>query len=363
MNIANPPIFDGHNDALESLYVPARMGRDLLLESAGGHLDLPRAARGGFGGGLFAIFVPAATEQDEGAAKGSSPDGLLFNEAVLKPIEPAYAGQMTARGMAGLLELEAGSGGRLAVVRNLEALRAALEKGVIAAVMHFEGAEAIQPGLENLEAYHAAGLRSLGLVWSRPNAFGTGVNFLEGNSPDQGPGLTAAGKALVQACNRLGILVDLSHLNEKGFWDVERTTSAPLVATHSCAHALSPSPRNLTDKQLDAIGASHGLVGINFCVSFLRADNQNDPNTPLSELVRHFIYVAERIGVEHVAFGSDFDGCTIPTDLGDVTGLPKLLEALRQAGFGEEDLAKIAYRNWLRVLEAAWKGSQILLAE
>jgi membrane dipeptidase len=350
---ARQPIFDGHNDALEALYVPGRMGRDLLVESGSGHIDLPRALRGGFGGGFFALFVPAPV--DGGGADGrGDPDDPEALAARLSPIEPDYARQLIAQGMAGLVRLEAGSGGRLAVVRDLPALRAALERGVIAAVMHFEGAEAIQPDLQNLETYHAAGLRSLGLVWSRPNAFGCGVNFRSGGNPDQGPGLTEAGKELVRACNRLGIQIDLSHLNQKGFRDVERISSAPLVATHSCAWSLSPSPRNLTDSQLDAIGASHGLVGINFCVSFLRADNRNDPDTPLSDLVRHFTYVAERIGVEHVAFGSDFDGCTVPREVGDVSGLPRVLEALRLAGFSEDDLAKIAHGNWLRVLDAAW---------
>jgi membrane dipeptidase len=209
--------------------------------------------------------------------------------------------------------------------------------------------------LDSLEDFYAKGLRSIGIVWSRPNVFGYGVDLRVQGTPDRGPGLTQAGKELVKACNQLGILIDLSHLNEKGFWDVEKISLSPLVATHSCVHVLSPSPRNLTDKQLDAIGASGGVVGINFSVRFLRRDGEKIPETPLSELVCHFQYVAERIGVDHVAIGSDFDGTTILNEIGDVTGLPKLMEALYKSGFDEEALTKISFKNWLRVLSATWK--------
>jgi membrane dipeptidase len=192
-------------------------------------------------------------------------------------------------------------------------------------------------------------------VWSRPNAFGHGVPFGFQRSPDTGPGLTPEGKALVRACNELGILVDISHLNEKGFWDVARLSDAPLVATHSGAHALCPSTRNLTDAQLDAIGETGGLVGVNFHVGFLRADGQEDPETPISDIVRHINHIAGRIGIEHVALGSDFDGATMPRQLGDVTGLPGLVAALRADGYGEADLSKITCQNWLRVLRETWK--------
>jgi membrane dipeptidase len=191
-------------------------------------------------------------------------------------------------------------------------------------------------------------------VWSRPNAFAHGVPFDFPRGPDTGPGLTAAGKRLVKACNRLGVLVDLSHLNEAGFWDVARISGAPLVATHSAAWALSSSPRNLTDAQLDAVGKSGGIVGINFHKGFLRADGNPDERTSLSEVVRHARYVADRIGVEHVGLGSDFDGAKMPEDLGDVTGLPRLVDGLRAAGFDSADVVRIAHGNWLRVLEETW---------
>jgi membrane dipeptidase len=148
--------------------------------------------------------------------------------------------------------------------------------------------------------------------------------------------------------------VDLSHLNEAGFWDVAQIAPGPLVATHSAVHHLCQSSRNLTDAQLDAIGASGGLVGIVFACAFLRADFAEDPDTPIDLIATHARYVADRIGVEHVALGSDFDGTTIPDGVGDVTGLPRVFEALAAAGFGQSDIAAISHGNWRRVLAAWW---------
>jgi membrane dipeptidase len=127
------------------------------------------------------------------------------------------------------------------------------------------------------------------------------------------------------------------------------------VASHSGVHAIAASTRNLTDAQLDAIGSSDGLVGIIYGCQFIRPDLEDDANTPLSVIAQHATYVAERIGVRHVALGSDFDGTRIPTELGDVSGLPKLLDALRDAGFNEADLDAIAWENWRRVFGAWWR--------
>ena len=188
-------------------------------------------------------------------------------------------------------------------------------------MLHFEGAEAIS-GPGELEGRYEQGLRSLGLVWSRPNPYGEGVPFHFPGNPDTGTGLTPAGRDLVRACNRLGILVDLSHLNLRGFFDVAALSDAPLVASHSNAHAICSSSRNLADAQLDAVAESGGLVGINFAVGFLRPDGRVDPDTPIAVIVDHVDYLVERMGLDHVGFGSDFDGARIPEALGDVAGLP-----------------------------------------
>jgi membrane dipeptidase len=224
------------------------------------------------------------------------------------------------------------------------------------AVLHLEGAEAIDPELEALDQWYAAGLRSLGPVWSRENAFGHGVPFISPSSPDLGPGLTGAGRRLVARCSELGILIDLSHLNEAGFWDVAKLEVGPLVASHAGAHKLSPASRNLTDRQLDAIAASDGLVGIVFAAPFLRQDFADSEDTPVSLIADHARYVADRIGVEHVGLGSDFDGATVPAGVGDVAGMPVVLDALRAVGFSEDELESIGWRNWRRVLAAWWGG-------
>jgi membrane dipeptidase len=146
-------------------------------------------------------------------------------------------------------------------------------------------------------------------------------------------------------------MIDLSHLNTAGFRDVARLSSAPLVATHSNVWELSKSTRNLTDDQLAAIRDSGGVVGLNFGAPFLRPDGERTEDTPLSRMREHIDYLAERVGIDGVAFGSDFDGVIIPKDLGGVRGLPVLLDHLREAGYSEDELSRIAHRNWLRVLE------------
>jgi membrane dipeptidase len=342
-------VFDGHNDALSRL---ARAGPDAAAgflagdtrpTSSGstggaGHLDVPRAERGGLAGGCFAVFT--CRPDDEEYESGS----------YFAPVDQRRALCEALAQVALLLRLERASGGRLRLAREA----AGLDGDGLAAVLHFEGAEPIGPELDELDVLHAAGMRSLGLVWSRPNAFATGVPFGFPGSPDQGPGLSEAGRQLVRACADLRILLDLSHLNARGFWDVAELSEAPLVASHSGAHALCPSPRNLTDDQLRAIGESGGLVGINFHVGFVRADGADDPDTPLSAVAAHAAHVGEVAGVDAVALGSDFDGATMPEALGDVAGLPALLDALRGAGFGAGDVEKVAWGNWRRVLAATW---------
>jgi len=260
--------------------------------------------------------------------------------------------------VATLYRMEAASDGRFKVTRTVEEVESCLRDNVMAAILHFEGAELIDTDLNALEVFYQAGLRSLGLVWSRPTAFAHGVPYQFNHSPDTGPGLTAAGKTLVRACNELNIMVDLSHLNEKGFWDVAAISDAPLVATHSNAHVLCPSTRNLTDKQLDAIKERDGMVGLNFFVGMLREDGKNDGDTPLTTMVRHVDHLVERVGIDRVGFGADMSllDITVPDELGDISGLPKLIDALRAAGYDDESLRKITHQNWLRVLRQTWKA-------
>ena len=349
------PIFDGHNDTLLNLYLPAR-GRDrnFFERSSIGHIDLPRAREGDLGGGFFACFAPPDPRAGwtEESALTMTEDGYKVNDA--PPLDSNYARKAADDLTRLLFEIEVESDNELKVVRTVDEVESCLRDGTLAAILHFEGAENL--GLEKLETYYEAGLRSLGLVWSRPNAYAYGVPFRFPASPDTGPGLTEVGRELVRECNRLGVLVDLSHLNEKGFWDVAEISGAPLVATHSNVHALCRTARNLTDRQLDAIRDSDGMVGVNFAVAFLREDGREDRSTPLARIADHIDYLVERIGVDRVGFGSDFDGARVPRDLGDVSGLPKLIDALRERGYDDTALRKLAHENWIRVLRATWGG-------
>jgi membrane dipeptidase len=336
-------VFDGHNDVLSRLH-QAGGGNEEFLGGGDGHLDLPGARAGGFAGGLFAVLP-------------CSPFRGADNPFVVdyaRPLERSEALADTLPMFERLAAMERESERALRVVRDAASLDACLDDGSLAAVLHVEGAEAIGRDLAGLDELCDAGLRSVGLTWSRPNAFGHGVPFDFPGSPDQGPGLTKAGHALVLECNQRGVMVDVSHLNERGFWDVARVSGAPLVASHSNAHALCPSPRNLTDDQLRAVGESGGLVGINFCVAFAREDGDDDPDTPLSAIAAHAAHVAEVAGVDAVGLGSDFDGATMPYELDSASKLPALLDALRAFGFGEAELERITLGNWRRVLRATW---------
>jgi membrane dipeptidase len=339
------PIFDGHNDALTAAHHAS-----LASGGGDGHLDLPRMRAGGVRGGMFAVFTESR-EAFQNPQPG--PDGVYA-----RPLSPRVArgrAAATSTVAAGrLFELE--RAGEVRIARSISDFDdAAADVGPPVAVLHFEGAEAIDLGLESLETWYAAGLRSLGPVWSRPNAFAHGVPFVFPSSPDTGPGLTPAGVRLVTRCAELGIAIDLSHMNEAGFWDVARLDVGALIVSHAGVHSISPCSRNLIDAQIDAVARSGGLVGIVFACFFLRADFANDPETPLALIVEHVRYVADRVGVDHVAFGSDFDGATIPAPLGDVAGYPRLLEALAAAGFGASEIRAIAWENWRRVLNAWWR--------
>jgi membrane dipeptidase len=350
-----PLVFDGHNDTLLNLHLPDRgEGRSFFERSELGHIDLPRAREGGLGGGFFACYVPNPEDDgwNEETALRLTDNGYEVSDA--PPLDPNYARGFADGLVEGLFGLQ--SGGGLRLVRTADELEGCLREGIIAAILHFEGAENLGPEPGALEVLYEVGLRSLGLVWSRPNDYAHGVPFRFPSSPDTGLGLSGAGRELVGECNRLGVLIDLSHINERGFWDVAELSEAPLVATHSNAHALCPASRNLTDRQLDAIRDSDGMVGVNFAVAFLREDGGESEDTPLETVVRHVDYLVERVGIDRVGFGSDFDGAKVPRELGDVSGMPELLAALRVGGYDEKSLEKLAHGNWIRVLRTTWQG-------
>ncbi|MCS7257081.1 MAG: dipeptidase [Thermomicrobium sp.] len=317
------PIIDGHTDYVLSLL---ETGRDFLTESDSGHVDLPRARRGNVAAMLSAVFIR---------------DAYLPEQALAR----------TLRAVDRLLETIAASGGRMQLVTNVAELERCLRDGTFGAILHFEGAEAIDPEFAVLRLGYRLGLRSLGLTWSRPNIYAEGVG-----PEDRGRGLTQLGRALVRACNELGVLLDVSHLNDAGFWDVLECSTQPVVASHSNCRALCAVPRNLTDEQIRALAAKGGLLGINFHVGFLRAGAERPEDVSLGDVIAHIDHVAELVGVDYVAFGSDFDGATMPRDLPDVAALPRLVEALLRHGYDDAAVSKICYENWLRVFRTVWQA-------
>lgn len=336
------PIFDGHNDALARLWAQGDdHGRTFLEPGAPrpdpprsrygrhwpyDHLDLPRARAGGLTGGLFAAFVPPRRRAPR--SQRSALAAVLAQAAILRRMDRASP-HLTQCRTAG--EVEAAPG--------------------LAVILHLEAADAIDPGLAALEVLHAAGLRSLGLVWSHPNAFATGAPFRRGTA-EEGPGLTDAGRALVRACDELGILIDVSHLNAAGLRDVAATSRNPFVASHSNVHALAPTSRNLTDDQIAVIAERGGVVGVNLGTPFLRADLKRDPATPVEAVAHHLEALAERMGEDGPAIGSDLDGAGPPAAIGDAAGLQAIPATLRARGWTPAAVVKTARSNWLRVLRA-----------
>ncbi|RMF82914.1 MAG: membrane dipeptidase [Chloroflexi bacterium] len=343
------PVFDGHNDALMD-YIPvgnAPVSTFFERNTDARLVDLPRAKEGHYIGGFFAVFVP------DGELDALMDDPAHEHE--FHALDTSRAHPIAMAMVANLFRIERESDGQVQVVRTVDEIEHNINNGVFSALLHFEGAEPIDADLHALEVYYQAGLRSLGLVWSRPTIFAEGVPFKFNHSPDTGPGLTDAGKALVKACNQLGIMIDLSHLNEKGFWDVAALSDAPLVATHSNAHALAPSTRNLTDKQLDAIKEHDGMVGINLIPILIREDGANDADVPMETMVRQIDYLVERIGIDRVGIGADMGVMDVPRIIKDAAGYPVLMQGLRDAGYSDDELHKIGYQNWLRVLRKTWK--------
>ena len=342
------PVFDGHNDVLLRLFksASADVVSDFLNGEDAGHLDLKKARSGSFVGGFFALFSPP----EKPTATGPRTADEKPPQRSPAPLTMDAARNSVVGELAILTKILRAAPSEAALCLTASEVKSAIATNRLAVVLHLEGAEAIDPDLNFLHVLYAAGLRSLGPVWSRDNIFGHGVPFRFPADPDIGDGLTEAGERLVRTCNDMKILVDLSHINDKGFWDVARLSTAPLVATHSNAHALCPASRNLTDRQLDAIRDTGGMVGLNFAAAFLRPDGAMKSDTPVELMVRQLDYLIEKLGEDHVGIGSDFDGAVVPAAIGSAAGLPVLFDALRAHGYSVPLLKKLGSENWLDLL-------------
>ncbi len=355
-------VFDGHNDLLLALWRSDDLnGGSFISGRNKGHIDLPRCKTGKFDGGFFAMFVPAATVAPDSFWR-RHPELISFNMKKDKqrdshellntaPISQAYAYAATIEMMEIAHQLAKQHSDKVQICTNSKDIKSGIEQNKIALLLHMEGAEAISADLHELEVLYDKGLRSIGPVWSRKNIFAEGVNFTFPSTPNQGGGLTETGKKLVHFCNDKRILIDLSHLNEAGFWEIANISDMPLIATHSNVHELCPSPRNLTAPQLSAIAESNGIVGLNFGIGFLHFEGKKDRLLSLDTMCRHLDALLEVLGEDGVALGSDFDGIQISDHISDCSGLPNLITAMKKNGYNDNLIKKICSKNWFQVIK------------
>jgi membrane dipeptidase len=313
-------IIDAHCDALLDV-VAGR--RSLLERSDQGQADLPRLQEAGVTAQVFALFVP-------------------------DPYVTHAATQYALRALDHLYAAMEQSDGRLALARTATDIEAAHTANHVAAIIGMEGAEPLDGSLELLRIFHRLGLRILGLTWNRRNAAADGLDFER-----TGGGLTPFGVALVEECNRLGIVIDVAHLSPKGVQDVLETSSQPVIASHANARALCDHRRNLTDEQMRAIAAGGGVIGATFVPIFI---TKEPADATVERLLDHVAHMIQVVGPEHVALGSDFDGIgSPPPGLKSISDLPHVTEGLLARGYPLEDVQRILGGNWLRVFRQVWR--------
>ena len=217
------------------------------------------------------------------------------------------------------------------------------EKGLMSFILSMEDSAALEGKLERADAFYQMGVRMMSLTWNWENSLGYP------QSSDQEKmrlGLKPFGIEAVRRMEELGIIIDVSHLSDGGFWDVAEHTSAPFVASHSCARALCDEGRNLTDDMLRTIGDRGGVCGVNFYAGFL---NRGSKYASVEDIVRHAKYISHVAGIDAVALGSDFDGINTELEFGDYAGMPMLVDGLCRA-FTEDAVEKICWKNTLRVI-------------
>ena len=309
-------IMDAHCDTLMDIAA----GRRRLADTGkGGHIDLSRMMQGGVRAQIFAIYV-----EPEYLPGGGARQALRLVDALYREVE-ANCDLLT-------LAARAGDVGR------------AQAEGKIAAFLSIEGGEALDGSIELLRIFYRLGVRLMTLTWSRRNELGDG-SYEERT----GGGLTRFGVDVVREMDRLGMVVDVSHLSEATFWSVMDVSTKPLIASHSNARALCDHSRNLSDEQARAIADKGGVVGVTFVGPFLGEGRRS-----IQGVADHIDHFAGVIGVDHVAIGSDFDGVSdsaLPEGLPDVSHRPALVDELIRRGYSDAAVRAVMGENLLRVVE------------
>ncbi|MHA2389611.1 MAG: dipeptidase [Candidatus Hodarchaeales archaeon] len=217
-------------------------------------------------------------------------------------------------------------------------------------VLSIEGAIALERNLKILPSIYELGVRNIGITWSRQNLFGEGVSFTEKKT---GRGLSKDGIQLLEEMDKLGMLIDVAHLNYEGYMDVMQYAEGPFIDSHSNAHSICPVSRNLTDDQLEMIASADGVVGVNFYPKFLSTTPEK---VSIDDVIKHIKYITDLIGTEHVGLGSDFDGIgTTPLGLEDARKMKDLVPLLEKEGFSKNEIEKIIGGNFDRIFRKTWK--------
>lgn len=272
------------------------------------------------------------------------PGFIQFFAAFIEPIyNQAYSMKRAVQIIDRLYrEIEAFNG-QIELCLNYKDIENALSSKKIAAILSIEGGEALQGELSALRIFYRLGVRSICLTWNHRNEIADGVG-----DAVSGGGLTSFGREVIREMNSLGMMIDVSHLSEKGFWDVIEASKSPIIASHSNSREICSHKRNLWDDQMLALKKNGGVMGINLCPAFL-----NDSGKAcLEDIIKHIEYAAALIGCEHIGLGADFDGIDqTPEDISGVQDIGKVLDALARLNYSQEDISKIAGANFLRIIK------------
>jgi membrane dipeptidase len=298
-----------------------RSQQGLSARSELGHVDIPRLKQGGVNCQVFAI-------------------------SSLRDRTPPYA-LRTALEMISILDTECTRNTfSIRLVKSVEDILRTVDEGKIAAILSIEGADVIEGRPSILQIFHRLGVRIVGLVHSQRNLLADGVADARTNG-----GLSTLGVEVVQELNRLGLIIDVSHLNDVGFWDVLNLVKSPVIASHSNCRAICSHPRNLTDDQIRALAQRGGVIGINFAPHFIHPSHAT-----ISRLVDHIDHIVDVVGVEYVGLGSDFDGIpSTPEGLHDVSQIPHITQELIRRRYSDVEIQQILGLNHLRVFRQVWK--------
>lgn len=311
-----PLLVDLHTDAL---YEHILGRKDITQQSDKGHLDIPRMKEGGVNGQVFAVWV--------------SPTDL----------KPGEYCDFALKGADEFDRVCAQCPETVAPARTPDEFRQAVTAGRIAAVLGIEGGHALEGRLENLDRFFERGVRLLTLTWCNSNELGDSG----GDESKPHGGLSKLGRQAVRRMNELGMIIDVSHSDDKTVFDILDTSDAPVIASHSGIRARRDFNRNLTDEQIRAIAANGGVIGVVFLPYFLREPEEDASIEDVLDCIDH---ICQLVGPDHAGLGSDFDGFggALP-GLEDVTKMGAIGAGLRRRGFVEDDIAKIAGLNFLRV--------------